>query len=133
MSWFNRQKAPPIRSLIGEGTVIRGELRFADGLRIDGEVYGDVTAGDGEHSILVISEKARVHGKVKAGHVIINGEVRGPVFSDHVLELQPKSRVVGDVLYEILEMHPGALIDGLIRALKNAEKAPLKLAASNDG
>ena len=78
--FFNgKKKQPPIRSLIGEGMVVHGELRFAEGLRIDGEVHGDVIAtGDGR-SILVISENARVHGKVKASHVIINGEVRGPV------------------------------------------------------
>ena len=129
--WSNRKKAPAIRSLIGEGMQFRGEVRFADGLRIDGEVDGDVIAADGP-SILVISEKARVHGKVKAAHVIINGEVRGPVFSDELLELQPKARVTGDVRYEVLEMHPGAMIDGELRPLKAAEKPALKLAASND-
>jgi len=130
--WFGKKAQPPIRSLVGEGMVVSGELRFAEGLRIDGEVHGDVVAvGDGR-SILVISERARVHGKVKASHVIINGEIHGPVFSDELLELQPKARIVGDVRYEILEMHPGALIDGELKPLKSAEKPALKLAASND-
>ena len=31
--WFKRKKQPPIRSLIGEGTVVQGELRFDQGLR----------------------------------------------------------------------------------------------------
>ncbi|HSN32574.1 MAG TPA: cell shape determination protein CcmA, partial [Ideonella sp.] len=39
---FGWKKQPPIRTLVGEGTVVTGELRFADGLRIDGEVHGDV-------------------------------------------------------------------------------------------
>lgn len=129
--WFTKRKPPVIRTLVGEGTVINGNLGFTDGLRIDGEVHGDVDARS-ERSIVVISENARVHGKVKAGHVIINGEVRGPVFSDELLELQPKARVTGDVRYELLEMHQGALIDGEIRPLKGAEKPALKLAASND-
>lgn len=82
--WFTRKKQPPIRSLIGEGTVINGELRFLEGLRIDGEVQGDVVASDAV-SLLVISENARVHGKVIAGHVIINGEVHGPVTATELL------------------------------------------------
>ncbi len=130
--WFTKKKQPPIRGLIGEGMSLRGELRFSDGLRIDGEVFGDVQAtGDGR-SILVISENARVHGKVTAGYVIINGEVLGPVHSTELLELQPKAKIVGNVRYESLEMHQGALIDGELRPLKNAEKPALKLAASND-
>lgn len=130
--WFGKKAQPPIRSLVGEGTVLHGELRFHEGLRIDGEVHGDVLAAGDVRSILVISEKARVHGKVKASHVIINGEVHGPVHSDEVLELQPRARIVGDVRYEILEMHPGATIDGELKPLKSAEKPALKLAASND-
>ena len=131
MLWLGKKKPPPIRSLVGEGMVVRGDLRFADGLRVDGEVYGDVLAAEGR-SMLVISEKARVHGKVRASHVIISGEVKGPVHAEELLELQPKARVVGDVRYELLEMHQGALIDGELKPLKAAEKPALKLAASND-
>lgn len=129
---FSKKKPPPIRSLVGEGMVVRGELRFSEGLRIDGHVFGDVVAAGEGRSILVISENARVHGKVLANHVIINGEVKGPVHADELLELQPKARIEGDVRYEILEMHPGAQLDGELKSLKSAEKPTLKLAASND-
>jgi cytoskeletal protein CcmA (bactofilin family) len=126
------KKQPPIRSLIGEGTVVHGEVRFEEGLRIDGEVQGDVTAlGEGT-SLLVISEKARVQGKVKGSHVIINGSVIGPVECDGLLELQPKARIEGDVRYGTIEMHQGAAIDGEVRTIKPSEERPaLKLAASS--
>jgi cytoskeletal protein CcmA (bactofilin family) len=130
---FSKKKQPPIRTLIGEGTVIRGEVHFSEGLRIDGEVVGDVFGAGEGHSILVISEKARVTGKVHAGHVIINGGVDGPVESTELLELQPRARIVGDVRYEVLEMHQGATIDGELRPMKAEEKpSTLKLAASNE-
>jgi cytoskeletal protein CcmA (bactofilin family) len=132
MNWLGKKKAPPIRSLVGEGTLIKGHLEFVEGLRIDGEVHGDVVASPEGRSILVISEKARVQGMVKASHVIINGEVRGPVHCEELLELQPKARVVGDVRYETLEMHQGALVEGELRPLKSTEKPALVLAASND-
>jgi cytoskeletal protein CcmA (bactofilin family) len=128
---FGKKKQPPIRTLIGEGTVITGELRFADGLRIDGEVVGDVVAAGEGYSILVISEKARVTGKVNAGHVIINGTVVGPIQSSDLLELQPRAQITGDVRYEVLEMHQGATIDGELRPLKADERPSLKLAAAN--
>lgn len=126
------KKQPPIRSLIGEGTVVHGEVRFEEGLRIDGEVHGDVNAiGEGT-SLLVISEKARVQGKVKGSHVIINGSVIGPVECDGLLELQPKARIEGDVRYGTIEMHQGAAIDGEVRTIKPSEERPaLKLAAAS--
>jgi cytoskeletal protein CcmA (bactofilin family) len=126
------KKQPPIRSLIGEGTVVVGEIRFEEGLRIDGEVQGDVTAMGDTGTLLVISEKARVQGKVKGGHVIINGSVVGPVECDGLLELQPKARIEGDVRYGTIEMHQGAAIDGEVRTIKPSEERPaLKLAASS--
>ncbi len=132
MMGLGKKKPPPIRSLIGEGTVVRGNISFTEGLRIDGEVVGDVTAAQEGHSILVISDNARVHGAVAASHVIINGEVRGPLLCSELLELQPKARVWGDVRYETLEMHPGAQVEGELRPLKSADKPALKLAASNE-
>ncbi|AKJ31507.1 bactofilin family protein [Caldimonas brevitalea] len=131
---FGKKKQPPIRTLIGEGTRIEGRLAFSDGLRIDGEVAGDVIASGEGSSMLVISEKARVTGKVKAGHVIINGTVEGPVESDDLLELQPKARIFGDVRYHSLEMHQGATIEGEVHPLKTdalSSSNSLKLATSN--
>lgn len=125
------KKTPAIRTLIGEGTVINGEIKFADGLRIDGEVVGNITATGERRTMLVISEKAKVSGRVRAGHVIINGLVTGPVESEDLLELQPKARIVGDVRYEALEMHQGATIDGELHPLKAEDKPSLKLAANN--
>lgn len=127
-----RRKQPPIRSLIGEGTVVRGPVHFSEGLRIDGEVQGDVVGASSAASLLVVSEKAKVVGRVKASHVIINGSVVGPVESDVLLEVQPSARIQGDVRYEMLEMNPGAIIEGELRPLKAADRPALKLAASNE-
>jgi cytoskeletal protein CcmA (bactofilin family) len=129
---FRKKKQPPIKSLIADGSRIEGNFKFTDGLRIDGEVIGDVRANDELPSILVISETAKVTGQVHADHVIINGTVKGPVYASQMLELQPKARINGDVHYISLEMHQGAIIDGQLRPMATAEEKPtLKLAANN--
>jgi len=101
-----------IDSLIGAGTVVRGDIVFDGGLRIDGQVAGNVTATEGKPATLVVSEQARIDGKVEVSHVVINGQVHGPVTAADYLELQPKARVVGDVAYKTLEMHVGAVVQG---------------------
>lgn len=129
---FNKKKQPPIKSLIAEGSRIAGNIFFGEGMRIDGEVSGDIQANAGQPSLLVISETARIEGAVTADHIILNGTVRGPVHARQLLELQPKSRIEGDVHYAALEMHLGALITGQLRPLLEGEEKPaLKLAANN--
>jgi len=123
-------KQPPIRTLVGEGTVIEGEIRFSEGLRIDGRVVGNVVAVGEGRNLLVIGEKASIVGRVRAGHVIVNGSVNGPVESDELLELQPKAKIEGNVRYERLEMHQGAQVDGELRSLASDDKPALRLAAN---
>ncbi len=131
---FGKKKQPPIRSLIAQGSCIEGNLKFSDGLRVDGEVIGDIRANEGSPSILVISESASVTGLIHADHVIINGRVTGPVHASQVLELQPKAKIEGEVSYKALEMHQGAVIFGQLRPLayqQIEEKPTLTLAANN--
>jgi cytoskeletal protein CcmA (bactofilin family) len=129
---FNKKKQPPIKSLIAEGSQINGDISFTDGLRVDGQITGNIHASDEVSSILVISEIATVIGEITADHIIINGSVKGPIYARKMLELQPKARISGDVRYAALEMHQGALITGELRPiLADEEKPTLKLAANN--
>jgi len=135
---FGKSAKPPtkIDSLIGAGTVIEGNVIFSGGLRIDGEVRGNVSATGEQASTLVISEHARVDGEVRVAHLVINGTVNGPVGSNEFLELQPRARVTGDVEYNAVEMHLGAIVQGRLLhqgegATKSASAADLKLAAGH--
>ena len=129
---FNKRKQPPIKSLIAQGSHISGSIQFTDGLRIDGSLVGDIHANEDQPSILVVSESASVTGALHADHIIISGNVKGPVHANLMLELQPKARVEGDVHYRALEMHQGAIISGQLRPQSGVDAKPiLKLAANN--
>lgn len=119
-----------IDSLIGAGTRVEGNIRFSGGLRIDGEIKGNVEATDSATaSTLVLSEDARIEGAVKVAHFVANGVVVGPVAVSESLEMQSKARIVGDVEYVLIEMHQGAVIEG--RLVHLGKTVELKLAASN--
>ncbi|TXI88989.1 MAG: polymer-forming cytoskeletal protein [Burkholderiaceae bacterium] len=127
---FKSKNKSTIDSLIGGTTNIEGDIHFKGGLRIDGHVKGNVIADAGSPSILVISEQAVIDGEVRAGHVVVNGVINGPVFSTDLIELQSKARISGDVHYKALEMMNGALVSGKLAHDQVAEPV-LKLAASN--
>jgi cytoskeletal protein CcmA (bactofilin family) len=121
-----------IDSLIGAGTSLEGDVTFSGGLRVDGEIKGNVRAADGQEATLVISENARIEGEISVSHLVINGTVIGPVHSSDFLELQTRARVTGDVEYSTIEMHLGAVVQGrLVHQGLPAKAVELKLAASN--
>jgi len=101
-----------IDTLIGVDTRIEGNIHFSGGLRIDGSVQGAVTEPNDNPSTLILSELGRIEGAVTASKVIINGAVIGPVKAGQFIELQTKARITGDVYYNSLEMHTGAVIEG---------------------
>jgi cytoskeletal protein CcmA (bactofilin family) len=101
-----------IDSLIGAGSVIRGDMSFEGGLRVDGHIQGNVVSADGKPGTLVLSEAARIEGEIRVSHVVINGTVVGPVHAADYVELQSKANVTGDVHYRTLEMQLGAVVQG---------------------
>ncbi|HEY8354281.1 MAG TPA: polymer-forming cytoskeletal protein [Methylophilaceae bacterium] len=119
----NRNKASSrIDTLIGADTKIDGDIHFSGGLRVDGSVHGNVTETE-TPGTLVLSENGSIEGAITVSHVVINGEVTGPVRAMQFIELQPKSRVVGDVSYKTLEMHTGAVVEGKLIYLGEEGKA----------
>ncbi len=134
---FGKKEHTAIKTLVAQGTRIEGDMKFADGLRVDGEVYGAISGTSDGSSLVVISEGAVVEGGLHADHVIINGTVKGPVEAREVLELQAKAKVEGDVQYAALEMQQGATILGQLRPLAAAnassdgEKPLIRLAAKS--
>ena len=127
---LGRKTKSTIDSLIGSSTTIEGNVHFKGGLRIDGQVKGNVIADAEEPSMLVISENAKVEGEVRVAHLVVNGEIVGQVHSSELLELQPRARITGDVYYKALEMHGGALVAGKLTHDQVGEPM-LKLALSN--
>lgn len=114
---FSRKDKPNkpqnrIDSLIGAGTVIRGDMTFDGGLRVDGHIHGNVVCAEGKPGTLVLSEAARIEGEIRVSHVVINGTVVGPVHAADYVELQGKANVTGDVYYRTLEMQLGAVVQG---------------------
>lgn len=120
-----------IDSLIGVGTKVEGDVKFVGGLRVDGTIKGNVSAADEQHSTLVISEHARIEGDIRVAHLVINGTVIGSVSSCELLELQSHAQVTGDVQYNTIEIHLGAVIQGsLMHQAATNRSVELKLASS---
>jgi cytoskeletal protein CcmA (bactofilin family) len=115
-------KLPQIGTVVGRGTNVSGDVSFEGGMHVDGKVSGNVSAPEGEHT-LVLSEVGRVEGEVRVPTVVINGEVHGDVYAHHV-ELAAKASIHGTVYYHYLEMMMGSVVNGqLVKVDPNASSA----------
>lgn len=132
---FSSKNSKPqnrIDSLVGAGTRIEGNVSFAGGLRVDGEIKGNVIGDPSKPCTLVLSEQGRIEGEIRVTHLVVNGAIVGPVTAAEYLELQGKAKVTGDVNYKALEIQLGAIVEGKLIHLAQADDkvVAFKLGAS---
>lgn len=120
---FSRADRPNGRvdTLIGRSSHVRGDLNFAGGLHLDGQIDGNVEAEQGQ---LSVSEHGVVTGSVVVPQVVLDGTVRGDIQASGRLVLGPNARVLGDVRYGAIEMATGARINGKLVCLAGPRPDP---------
>jgi cytoskeletal protein CcmA (bactofilin family) len=107
-----RFKAPKVATVIGQGTVITGDVTFSGGLHLDGAIRGKVIGEADTQATLTVSELGAVEGDVRVENLILNGTVVGDVRVGERVELANNARVTGTVYYQLLEMAMGAQVNG---------------------
>lgn len=106
------KKVKLIDTLISVNVVVSGNISFTGGIQIDGCVRGDISAEEGDGSLLRVSQQGKVIGQIYAPNVIVNGRVDGDVYAAEHLELSPSACITGDVYYRSIEMQRGAQVNG---------------------
>ncbi len=107
-----KEMAHQFDTLIAHGAELVGDITFRGGLHIDGRIRGNVLAEDGAQAVVRLSDKGEVEGEIRAPHIIINGVIKGDVYSSEHLELAAKASVTGNVYYNMIEMVMGAEVNG---------------------
>ncbi len=101
-----------INTIIGKGTQINGDINFSGGLHIDGHIIGNIASLDDDDACITVSEHGLIEGEVHIPNIIINGQVKGDIYSSNHLELARKAQIHGNAYYNIIEIAIGAEING---------------------
>lgn len=106
-----KSNSTTLTTVIGESTVIAGNINSKLSVRIDGRVGGNITAG----SAVVISTMGEVHGNIdcSTGNIIIDGTVNGDIIASTV-KIGPKGRVNGKIETKTLSIEAGAVLNSNI-------------------
>ncbi len=111
-SGASSSKSSGVDTLIGRQTEILGDVRFAGGLHLDGKIKGAVSTTGDKSATLSVSETGAIEGDVRVPNLMLNGSVIGDVRATERLSLAAKAKVTGNVHYKVLQMEPGAQING---------------------
>lgn len=127
----NKRKNTKIDSLVGQQTVIEGDVKYSGGLHIDGKVIGNVIANKDDKSMLSVSEQGTIEGDVHVSNIMLNGTVLGNVYAYERVELAPNARVTGNVYYNLIEMAMGSEVNGNLVHQVDTQTSPAESSADS--
>ena len=117
-----KRKFVAITTLIDKDIVISGDTTYTGGIRIDGKIKGNLKVHGEEGSLLIMGHGSKITGDVEVEKAIINGEINGNVKCRDYLELNTNAIVNGSIEYDIIEIHEGSKINGILKFIKNKKK-----------
>ena len=94
-----------------EGTVIEGEIKSSNDIRVDGAIQGSIVSS----AKVVIGQKGKVEGQLRCQNGDVSGYVKGRVESKDMLFLKATAVIEGDIVATKLVVEAGAIFNGTCR------------------
>ncbi|MBD9179160.1 MAG: polymer-forming cytoskeletal protein [Odoribacter splanchnicus] len=95
-------------NLLCEGTMIVGDIKTKNDIRIDGILKGKViTSGR-----LVVGSTAKIEGNIDCANVDVMGVVLGDVQASGIVSLKAQAKLIGNIISNQLSIEPGVIFNG---------------------
>lgn len=98
----------PARNIIGNGTIIKGEIESNGDIRIDGKVVG-VLKSTGK---IVLGQNGVIEGDVYCKQADLSGHVKGKLIVDELTSIKSTSNIEGELTTKQLYIEIGAKFNG---------------------
>ena len=95
-------------NLLCEGTMIVGDIKTKNDIRIDGIIKGKIFT----NGRLVVGNTAKIEGDIDCGNVDIMGVVFGNIVATGTVALKAPGKVIGNITSAVLSIEPGVLFNG---------------------
>jgi cytoskeletal protein CcmA (bactofilin family) len=98
----------PARNIIGNGTVIKGEIESNGDIRIDGKVLGTIKST----GKIVLGQNGIIEGDIYCKQADFSGHVKGKIIVDELTSMKSTSYVEGELTTKQLYIEIGAKFIG---------------------
>ncbi len=106
-----------ITGFFDKETEFKGDLKFKGSFRIDGRFKGKIDSD----SVLIVGENGKVEADIKAGYMIVNGEIKGHIQAAEKIEINSTGRIIGTIITPKLVVEEGAYLEA---TCQTTDKAP---------
>ena len=120
--WSRRGSASrkKLTAFLDEGSDIEGKYTFTGTVLLNGKFQGEIASPD----TLIIGERGVVNATVRAGTLVVNGELVGNVHASERVELTGRARVFGDLESPVVVLEEGVMYEGHCRMPRSVAPDP---------
>ena len=106
-----------INTIIGPGSMVRGDIEASGFTRVDGNVKGNLNT----QGRVVVGESARMRSSISGTSITIGGVVDGNILASERLIVLSSALIIGDIITRRIEAGEGCIIHGKVRICQNEE------------
>lgn len=112
---FKDKNQASIDSIISNGVEMKGQINAKGSIRMDGTVEGTIIVqGD-----VIVGEKGRIKGEIKAENLVIAGKMEGNATVKGRIEITSKGIVNGDISCSTILIEEGGILEGSSKMIKS--------------
>ncbi len=114
----------PARNIIGNGTIIKGDIESNGDIRIDGKVVGNLKS----NGRIVLGQHGVIEGEMHCKQADLSGHVNGKIYVDELTSLKSTSVIEGELNTKQLYIEIGAIFTGMckMKRIDNQDKETKK-------
>jgi cytoskeletal protein CcmA (bactofilin family) len=105
-------------TIIGKTVRIKGDIITDTGLRLDGQIEGNVDIG----SILITGKDSFIKGDIRCKEAIIAGRIEGNIFVANVIEMQTGATIFGDINCKRIIIQKDCFFEGKCQMVERKEE-----------
>jgi cytoskeletal protein CcmA (bactofilin family) len=98
-----------LKTIIGSGVKVKGEISGKEDLTVHGQVEGIIDFKKGQ---VIVSKTGNVNADIYGKIITIEGEVKGSIFAEEKIVLQPSGVVRGNMTAPRIKVEDGAKFKG---------------------
>jgi len=102
---------------IREGSVISGNMRSEQSIRVDGFVTGDLISGEK----IIIGSHGEIGGNLSGADITIEGYVNGDVLANGHLHIANNAKIYGKIYAKKISVDNGAELNGKVTVGEGVE------------
>lgn len=95
-------------TLIASGTILNGDVKSENDLRIDGIIHGNIFCT----AKIIVGPTGFVEGNIEGVNADITGKVDGNVSVNDLLQLKAEGNINGNIIAAKLQIDPTAVFNG---------------------